>query len=367
MAGTTKPGVLRNLRIKRVDLVDMGANFDPITGDGAHIMLFKGGPYLGSAHVDSTDWRDEYEKATLDSASRNKLPDSAFAAVWTDAKGVKQRKLPIHDAGHLEAARGRLDAADIPANVKAEARRKIEAASNKEKPVKKSMVEKILGLFTETDVEKRNAAAALILKEADPDDVAKVAHDPNDPNCKCADCVSKAVAKAAKDKEEAERVAKAAEDAKKSDVEKKFDLVAKANADLEKRNSELAASIEVEKNLRLDREMVDILKSFKSTPFDLDKDVAEFRKMKESSPAAFERTMAILKATDAQLAQSALYKNIGSSRSGGSGDAWSEIEALADALMEKSSTEMTREKAIDKILFNPKHANLVKRYRAEQQ
>lgn len=36
-----KPAVLRNLRIKRVALVDSGANFDLRTGDGSHVMLFK--------------------------------------------------------------------------------------------------------------------------------------------------------------------------------------------------------------------------------------------------------------------------------------------------------------------------------------
>ena len=36
-----KPGILRRLRIKRVSLVDSGANFDEATGDGAHIMLYK--------------------------------------------------------------------------------------------------------------------------------------------------------------------------------------------------------------------------------------------------------------------------------------------------------------------------------------
>ena len=35
------PTKLKNLTINRVDLVDLGANLDPETGEGAHIMLFK--------------------------------------------------------------------------------------------------------------------------------------------------------------------------------------------------------------------------------------------------------------------------------------------------------------------------------------
>ena len=44
-------------------------------------------------------------KATWDTAYVNALPDSAFALVYTDADGNKQRKLPHHDAeGKLDSA-----------------------------------------------------------------------------------------------------------------------------------------------------------------------------------------------------------------------------------------------------------------------
>lgn len=369
MPNNENPGILRNLRVKRVSLVDVGANTDPITGDGAHIVLFKRDfskdVGLGGVHVDSTDWRDDYEKATLDSASRNKLPDSAFAAVWTDSKGVKQRKLPIHDAGHLAAARGRLAAADIPADVKAAARRKIEAATNKgnkkEKNVKKSMLKQFLGLFGEADATKRAAAAAEIEKALDDnpdnDDIEKVAHDPNDPACKCADCMKKRYTP-----EEAVNVAvgKAL-----LDVEKRHkDEVAK----LTDANTKLAASIEVEKGARLDAEMRTFLKSFRHTPFDLDKDVSKFRKMKESDPELYDRTMEVFKGVEAQLAASAIYGQFGSNLSGGARDAWSEIEALADKLVEKdSSGKLTREQAIEKVSLDPKNMPIMKRYREQTQ
>lgn len=360
-----KPGILRNLRVKRVALVDVGANQDPLTGDGAHIMLYKrhvekDGPGLGSVHVDSADWRDDYEKATLDSESRNKLPDSAFAAVWTDAKGVKQRKLPIHDAGHLEAARGRIDGADIPADVKAAARRKIESATkNKEKRMSaKAILTKMLGLFGEKDEAKRAEGLALVSKSIEdlPDDVTKVAHDPKDEMCKCADCMEK---RANKRFEGNAEVAKAL-----SDIQKAHDLEV---ATLKKSNDTLLAAIEVEKNIRLDNEMVAVLKSFKATPFDLTTDVAKFRKMKEVAPEAFDRTMAVLKATDAQLAASGIYHDLGSSHSGSSltaQAAWSQLEAKADALVTKSTTGITREKALEQVLFAPENKELVKQYRA---
>lgn len=361
--------------IDRVDLVDKGAN------QKAHIVLTKrlvdklidkSSPTLSTVHVDSPDWdpsdADEWEKADLSAEGRRGLPDSAFAAVWTDSDGKKHRKLPIHDAGHLAAARGRVDGADIPENVKAEARRKIEAkstGSSKEKAMKKGLIKRLFDAFSETDVEKRAAAVASIEKEF-PDDLKdKVEHKPGDEECKCADCMSKSVAKA-----------KADEDAKaEADVLAKGGAeVAKKLTDLEKRNVDLEKKLNAEIEKGLDREMVEILKSFKATAFDIDatnsdNDIRKFRKMKQDTPDAFDRTMALLKAADSQVAASAgFHKSIGSSRSGpgGSAGAWAQIEAKADAMIAKSAdSKLTREMAINKVMeSNP---SLVRQYREEQQ
>lgn len=362
MADNDKPGILRNLRVKRVSLVDIGANFDTKTGDGAHIMLFKAAvnknPSVGSVHVDSTDWRDDYEKATLDSTSRNKLPDSAFAAVWTDSKGVKQRKLPIHDAGHLAAARGRLAAADIPADVKAAARRKIDAATNhKEKNVKKSILQKMLGLFNEKDETKRAASAEEITKALNDlndndDDVKKVAHDASDPNCKCADCMGKRFT---------------------GDPEAINLAVSKATTALEKKHAEqlaivtkqatdAMAAVEVEKQARLTAEMTSVLKSFRHVPMDLEKDIPAYIALKAANPTMFDSILAKMRGTEALLAKSALFENFGSNQEG-QGDAWAAIEAKADALVEKSTSGLTREQAIEKVMLDPKNMSLVKQYR----
>lgn len=292
MADNTKPGILRNLRIKRVSLVDVGANFDTNTGDGAHIMLFK-------------------------AATRKDSP--GIGAVHVDAPGIdaKTKKKP----------------------------------ETKEKNVKTSMLKRILGLATESDVEKRKTEAAAI--EKDLDNLEK-AHDPDDTMCKCADCMSKN-----KRYEGDPAVIELAVSKAVSAVEKKHQ---EEIAKLQKANTDALAAIEVEKNARLDNEMVAVLKSFKATPFDLTKDVAKFRKMKQADPEMFDRTMEILKATDAQLATSLLFQNIGSGLEG-SGDAWAQIEAKADALVEKSTSGLTREQAIEKVMLDPKNMVLVKQYR----
>lgn len=304
-----KPGILRNLRIKRVALVDNGANLDKSTGDGAHIMLFKRdvskGPSLGEVHIDSTD--------------------------------IKVKPKP------------------------------------KEKDVKKSMFDRMLGLFKETDVAKRDAEIAEIAKAFPPDDDAddKV-HKGDDPMCKCADCVSmraKKLDKLAVDEIEREKVAKAAlEAAEKAKVapemQKRFDALEAENVALRKSVTDATAIAKAERDARLDNEMRDVLKGFRATPFDLDSDVKKFRKMKEDAPDIYERTMAILKATDAQLAASTLFGDIGTRKGTGEGSAWAQIEAKADTLVEKSTDgKLTHEQAVEKVMMaNPK---LVAQYRAE--
>src|SRR5579862_2742978 len=76
----------------------------------------------------------DLRKAALSAASRNALPDSSFAAVWTDSEGNKQRALPIHDASHVRAALGGHGISatkGMPQAVKAKAEKKIQAAAKK--------------------------------------------------------------------------------------------------------------------------------------------------------------------------------------------------------------------------------------------
>lgn len=269
-----KPGILRNLRIKRVALVDAGANFDKHTGDGAHIMLFK--------------------SATP--------------------------KQPV-------------------------------AETNTETNMKKSFIQKILGLVTETDPTKRAAAAVELEKEFPADDDVEKVHKAGDAMCKCADCMNKR----APDPEVAKRL---------TDIEKANTDLAKKLADSQTENLAVAKRLVEEIEKRESVEMREVLKSFKATPFDLDKDVPVYLAMKRATPEAFDRTMTMLKATDAQLAQSALFANFGTGRTG-QGSAWAQIEAKADAMVTKSATPLTREQAIEKVMVaEPK---LVAQYRAEQQ
>lgn len=382
-----QPGILRNLRIKRVALVDEGANLDASTGDGAHILLYKskvgvgkGGPSVADVHVDSPEWdiedQDEVEKDTLSGEGRRSLPDSAFAAVWTDAQGKKHRKLPIHDAGHLTAARGRIDGADIPADVKDKARARINSKTHpphstaKESSMKtiKEIMKSVMDTILEPDIEKRKLALAPLSKAVDeledpPTTVVKVAHTPGDPLCKCDTCMAKAAdLKKKKDDDDAAELAKQVP----AEVAKRMESISKQNEDLVKANTAMAATVAKMQDDQATVEMTTILKGFKHTPFKLtgdDSDVAKFKKMKAADPGGWERMLEIFKAQDAQMGTA--FANVGSNLSGGRGNAWEQIEAKADAMMEKSTTSITREQAIEKVMFaNPK---LVKEYREQQQ
>lgn len=281
------PGVLRNLRIKRVALVDSGANFDKATGDGAHIMMYK-------------------------RASKDPDPD------------------PIQE----------------------------------ETPVKKSFMQKLLGLFTETDVTKRAAMVAEIEKAFPPDDGDeddKPIHKADDSMCKCADCVAKSAT--------AKSVAKAAADAELAkggaEVAKRIADIEKVNADLTKANNDLIAKVNAQIEKADKEEIRTVLKSFKKASIDVEKDVDVFYAMRKANQAGYDRAIALLKAADTQLEQSAMYRNLGSSRIG-EGSAWAQLVAKSEALMSKSTAKLTKEAALDEVMQDPSNLGLVKAYRDEQ-
>ncbi len=216
----------------------------------------------------------------------------------------------------------------------------------KESPVtKKSIFEKLAALVKSdtsmSDAEKKAAEDAMSAAAAEPDadDVAK----------KAADEIAK----------------KAADDLKKADtIEKRMELLEKRATDAETRATAAETIAKAERDTRLNAEQEAVLKSFRGVSVDVAKDTAVFRKLADTDPASYDRLVGILKAADATIVQSALFKEFGSGRTG-TGSAWSQLEAKADALVEKSGSKLTREQAIEKVsLENPA---LVRQYRAEQQ
>jgi hypothetical protein len=128
---------LRLRKITRVDLVDRGASFDPASGDGAKVLIYKRAPDI-DAEAEAID------KKEMTRRSINDLPDSDFAYIEPGGKKDDQgkttprslRHLPIHDSSHIRNALARIAQGKtmrgLSAEAKAKARRKIEAAARRE-------------------------------------------------------------------------------------------------------------------------------------------------------------------------------------------------------------------------------------------
>lgn len=223
------------------------------------------------------------------------------------------------------------------------------ADTHKEKSSMNKLFKRIVDAILEPDVTKRTAALTDIEKDFPPEAEAddKV-HKADDPMCKCESCVAmrKSVGE---------------------EVNKRMTAIEKANTELVAKNTKLASDLSSEVNKRIDTEVVSILKSFSNISIKTDgegNDVAMYRKMYVEDRPAFDRQMAILKATDAQLKQA--NKSVGSGRGGNSeGGAWQKIEQMAVALVEKGNGSITKEAAIEKVMLDPANMELLKSYREE--
>lgn len=181
------------------------------------------------------------------------------------------------------------------------------------------------------------------------------------------DAMDAETAKAATQKAAEDVVAKAAiekAEADKSAVVKAAEAIAKMEA-LEKRVTDAEAIAKAERDLRLNGEQIAVLKSLKCVSVDVEKDAAILRKLHESDTPAYDRVIALLKGADALVEKSAMFQAFGSSMNSNGGDAWSQIEAKAATLVEKSTSGLTKEQAIEKVMLD--NPTLVKEYRAQQQ
>lgn len=426
------PFRLRNLKVDRVDLVDQGAN------QHAHVVLFKrhttkGNPDTSAVHVDrpigDEDQRDEYEKATLTSGQRNALPDSAFAAVWTDAKGKKQRKLPYKhpdgsiDRVHLRGALSRVvqEGTQIPDRVLSAAKATLARAAQQAGVGKMARINR-----TKRFVSQIVKAAKSLLKSdatAGADDTTGAAHLEKLQSMhtalgkaidECGDAsklpaehpvhamkaTHAALGEAIKAHQAAmEQTAKAAEEGADGEddgydegadgtdgeddgedegdgsptakrLRKQFASVEKTlRAEITKANERATAAEEIakaERDRRETDEIQGVLKSFTGMSIDVAKHTPLFKALRTSSPELYKNLVETLTGANAAVAKGGLFGELGSGRDGAAkGSAWDQIVAKAEEMVSKSSKGMTREQAIDKVM--EQNPRLVREYRAQQQ
>jgi hypothetical protein len=98
--------MLKNLKIRRVDLVDHGANFDPETGDGAHVLLYKRAGGIAEhrmKQIEDTTWNEVLRVAKAQSLTPREV---AWAAMEARAQEIQRRDPQITiEAAHERASR----------------------------------------------------------------------------------------------------------------------------------------------------------------------------------------------------------------------------------------------------------------------
>jgi hypothetical protein len=333
------PHVLRRLRLKRVSLVDNPANQD------ARVVLFK-----------SADCECNVCKDVQSTDSRNALSDADFAAVWTDAEGRKQRKLPIHDAAHVRNALARWSQTDLPADVKDKARRKLEAKAKelgigdyaKQQPSSSEvnvpgMVQcKKCNAYVAKDAKtcKSCGAAMPDPTEPDADDKAKAAKEK-----KAMDEKMKA------DLDEAMATVKALT-AERDDLKKKLEAHENTPEQIEKRKLEAlpesvrkrledgeakVAKLEAEK---AEAEQVAFVKSaLPQIPGKYEEVGGLLKRAKDALKAEdFEALTKILKAASEQIEKGGLFREAGKPGDGAVSNPLAQIDALAEAIVAKDAS-----------------------------
>lgn len=347
MANEQKPGILRNLRIKRVALVDLGANLDQATGDGAHIMLYKrhvekeGGPSLGSVHVPSTTRDEDAEaEARRKKTEADNKEKPVAKKTFKDVVGLIAKALGATDATEKDRLIKEAEAAAGTMSTAPEGADSVDPAHIEAMKAQHSGLKKAIDMFGAGPHPPTHPVHSMQDAYAKMTNCLKAAGVPTDePGIAAAMPGATGMTKAEQDRMTA--------------IEAENTVLKSAVANITKANERA--------------EVVMMLKSFKATPLKLegeDNDVEKFLALKRANPAAYDRTMSLFKTADDQMAVSKAFNKVGSDQTG-EGSAWAKIEAMAAARVEKSTTGLTMEQAIEKVSEeNPK---LVAQYRAEQQ
>lgn len=316
--------LLKNLKITRVDLVDIGANLDPVTGDGAHVVLWKraeGAPLMPdqpTTDPTATLSDDELLDAALDDVN---LLVTDLAA---DAEAVEKRGAKI-SADRMSKLKG---------------------------------IHKTLGsILKEAAPAPAPAPAGDVSKAADPAPTPDPTPEPQgQPSIEDVDQV---VEKFVSTGDEA-LIAKFADQPVVVSLAKRLrdERVAKDAALAQAAN---------ERDARELRDIAETLGKYDRIAVNLDKDTAVFKRAKASLSAEdYARLHELLAGANAVAKGAAPTTAVGSSQADGvdlGTDAFAEIQRLAGEMVSKGATK-THAEAIAKVCAD--HPDLYARHVAEQ-
>jgi hypothetical protein len=319
---------LRLKRITRVDVVDRGASYDPISGDGSKVLIYKRA---------DPEALDDVDKRKMRRAEINDLPDREFAYIEPGGEKDDQgkttprslRHFPIHDAPHIRNALARL-AHTTPA-IRAKARRKIEAAARREgigKPAEEKKTMKALTVDQLAEVEAlfqrwvtSNAADEEDLEVTDSEKPTPPGEPKPEPEPEPEPAVSKRLA----------------------DLER-------SNAALMLELTEAQAVAKRERDQRAEAEYRRQAADYAVLGIKAD-DWRVLREVDEKlSPEVQKRVREVLGRARAELEHAPHFVPIGKD-GGGAADAWGRLEALRDARVQKAN--VSPDQAMTQILDTP--------------
>jgi hypothetical protein len=322
---------LRLRKITRVDVVDRGASYDPESGEGSKVLIYKRA---------DPEALDDVDKRKMRRAEINDLPDRAFAYIEEGGEKDEQgkttprslRHFPIHDAAHIRNALARL-ARTTPA-IRAKARPKIEAAARRE-GIGKPAEEKRMVTKFEPSVDQLAEFQAMLqrwVSVADPADEEEVevtdSEKPQPPG---------------EPKPEPEPEPEPAVSKRLADLER-------SNAALKRELAEAQAVAKRERDQRAEDQYRRQAADYAVLGIKAD-DWAVLREVDEKlSPDVQKRVREVLGRARAELEASPQFVPIGKD-GGGAADAWGRLEALREARVQKAN--VSPEAAMTQILDTP--------------
>jgi hypothetical protein len=323
---------LRLKRITRVDLVDRGASFDPVSGEGSKVLIYKRA---------DPEALDDVDKRKMRRAEINDLPDRAFAYIEEGGEKDEQgkttprslRHFPIHDAAHIRNALSRLKHT-TPA-IRAKARLKIEAAARRE-GIGKPAEEKRMVTKFEPSVDQLAEFQAMLqrwVSVADPAD--------EEEDLEVTD---------SKEPQPPGEPTPTPEPEPEPAVSKRLADLERSNAVLKRELAEAQAVAKRERDQRAEDQYRRQAADYAVLGIKAD-DWAVLREVDEKlSPEVQKRVREVLGRARAELEASPQFVPIGKD-GGGAADAWGRLEALRDARVAKAN--ISPDQAMTQILDTP--------------
>lgn len=324
---------LRDLRVKFVSLVDRGANYDPKTGDGAHILIHK---------RDAPDGWPAWlktEAAALAAKEHTVKHENEKPGLLKSVAALLTKAASMLSGAPEETAEGEGD--DAMAGMKAhhEALGKaIDAYGDCSKLAADHPVHGLKALHAEMGKSLADHATKTATAKAEKAD----------------------------NQTKADKVASDAADLeKRATLTKREQELTDRLEVVEKRATDAEAIAKSERDARALDGMKTDLRKFQHVPVDVEKEAAGLLELKQAHPKAYETLMAKMAGVE-EVAKAAkgLERDLGSPLGGDGtgGSAWTQIESEAAAMVQKDG-KLTKAKAIDLVM--KKRPDLVRKHNAE--